>query len=245
MSCFLFHSLLVEVILMCMQSWPQVVIRCILWLIRRWWSFCNQKSGPCRRFTSISNFFLMNAKQNKINIVHILYPYMHTHQLHKTRLHSSILIALYQTSPLLSLLGQCLRLDLLLYPLNLMENFDQTNYDDSQTIRVKTPAALFSKSSGKSPINRLRSQPSPSPKSFLEQHCENHQGKQATYYTQIDGERLNFCEKCAITLASHGHSITKMPQGTNGVNLFTSPSQNSAANSRFRSTNQSISRNPR
>jgi hypothetical protein len=123
-----------------------------------------------------------------------------------------------------------------------MENFDQTNYEDSQGIRVKTPAALFSKSSGKSPINRLRTQPSPSPKSFLEQHCENHQNKQATYFTQIDGEKLHFCEKCAITLASHGHSITKMHQGTN---LFTSPSHNSsAANSRFR-TNQSLSRNPR
>jgi hypothetical protein len=113
---------------------------------------------------------------------------------------------------------------------------------------VKTPAALFSKSSGKSPINRLRSQPSPTPKSFLEQHCENHLNKQASYYTQIDGEKLHFCEKCAITLASHGHSINKMPTGTGGTgtgtNLFTSPSQNSTAGSRFR-TNQSISRNPR
>ena len=119
-----------------------------------------------------------------------------------------------------------------------MENFDQTNFDDSQAIRVKTPAALFSKSSGKSPINRLRAQPSRSPKSFLEQHCENHQGKQAAYFTQIDGERLHFCEKCAITLASTGHSISRIQQGTN---LFASPSQ---GGSRFRSA-QSISRNPR
>lgn len=118
-----------------------------------------------------------------------------------------------------------------------MENFDQTNFDDSQAIRVKTPAALFSKSSGKSPINRLRSQPSPSPKSFLEHSCENHQGKQATYFTEIDGERLHFCEKCAITLASTGHSISRMQ----GANLFASPSQ---GGSRFRSA-QSSSRNPR
>lgn len=121
-----------------------------------------------------------------------------------------------------------------------MENYDQTNLEDAQSVKIKTPAALFSKSSGKSPINRLRTQPSPTQKSFLEQYCENHQNKTATYFTQIDGEKLHFCDKCAITLASHGHSITKMQAGTN---LFTSPSQ-STRGSRFRIA-QSMSRNPR
>jgi hypothetical protein len=127
-----------------------------------------------------------------------------------------------------------------------MENYDQTNFEEDQSSsKIKTPAALFSKSSSKSPINRLRMQPSPSQQSFLESHCENHHNKQAAYYAQIDGEKLYFCEKCAITLASHGHSITKMQ--TTGTNLFASPPQASmsnASNSRMR-FGQSYSRNPR
>lgn len=52
-----------------------------------------------------------------------------------------------------------------------MENYNQANFDDDHNIKIKTPASLFSKSSSKSPINRLRIQPSPSQQSFLDNHC--------------------------------------------------------------------------
>lgn len=73
------------------------------------------------------------------------------------------------------------------------------------------------------------------PLMFTEPSCENHQNKPATYFTQIEGDMLHFCDKCAATLGSTGYTITKI-QGQNNTNVFTSPSQSNSANSRFRIT---------
>lgn len=78
-------------------------------------------------------------------------------------------------------------------------------------------------------------QPQASQPSLHIDSCENHQNKEATHFTQIEGETLYFCKKCAVTLGSTGHSITKI-QEQNSTNVFTSPSHSNTGNSRHRIT---------
>lgn len=49
-----------------------------------------------------------------------------------------------------------------------------------------------------------------------DEHCENHRSKKAHFVKEIDGGCLYFCEKCAIALASQGHTICRVSEGPVG-----------------------------
>ena len=88
-----------------------------------------------------------------------------------------------------------------------MENINQNNFmEQSTNSKIRTPAALFSKNTVKSPAQNFRT--NSMSQAYLS--CANHPQKEAVFYTSSEGERLYFCEKCAIKLASQGHSITKV-----------------------------------
>jgi hypothetical protein len=108
---------------------------------------------------------------------------------------------------------------------------------------IKTPASLFSKRQSRSPMSRARVQASPQTTSTPTVHpCENHPNKQGHYYTRIEGEELHFCEKCAITLASQGHSITRASIDSTPLSPAPSPSrQGSVAQSRLSTSRQASS----
>ena len=40
--------------------------------------------------------------------------------------------------------------------------------------------------------------------------CENHKAKEAKYFVLSEEERIFYCEKCAISLASQGFKVSKM-----------------------------------